>query len=210
MTFRELQRWVALEVGAYHHTSHSALGKLTPTEAWDRFWRKADGTIGLPQLIADRHNFVCGMLPSEFRGVQRTGVHLHGLRYWDPLLTPMINDKERRRVHYRQDDLSKIFIYWEDHYLTVPWLDRTQDPMAWWELRDVKRVLALNHDPDRSEKSVFRLRAAQRQLVDEAAKTTKRARRKQAMRPAAVEPKKANVDYSAPAPLVEMQWGDVP
>lgn len=212
MSFAEFAQWIALEIaGVYHNTEHRGLRGLTPKQAWAKAWTGRDGQCQLPPLIADPREFVVGFLPAESRKVGREGIALMGLRYWDPALTPLINDGQRYRVHYHQGDLSKVYLHVHGHYLDVPLLDRTQPAFTVYELREARRALRQEGLRTRDEKAVFAAVAKQQQLQDAAAASSKAARRKQARRSSAAAapslPPPAP-DYSKPATPLDLSLAD--
>lgn len=209
---KDLQRWVALEIaGVYHHQPHRGLAGRTPAEAWTEAWKRPDGTVTIPPMIADRREFVLGFLPFVYRSITREGIALHGLHYWDPALTPFINDKNRYPVHYHQGRLSTVFLRHGQDYLDIPLLDRSQPEFSLQELKDAKLSNALKHERRASEAKVFAAIAQQREIEDAAAGTSKKARRKQARRP---EPSVATAataaDYTSAPPMMDASWADVP
>lgn len=201
MTLADLAKWIGHEiVDVYHHTPHRGLGGLTPRAKWDAAWTQADGTVTLPPLIADPRHFMVGLLPREERSVTREGIALHGLRYWDPAIAQLINNKQRYYVHFNHGDLTKVYLHYQGDYIDVPLIDRTRPPFTWDELREAKRALAKTGAPRAKEAVVFAAIAEQRQIQDKAAATSKRARLKKARRPEtpSVTPKSAPVDYTMP------------
>ena len=201
MTLTDLAKWIGHEiVDVYHHTPHRGLGGLTPRAKWDVAWTQADGTVTLPPLIADPRHFMVGLLPREERSVTREGISLHGLRYWDPAIAQLINNKQRYYVHFNHGDLTKIYLHYQGDYIDVPLIDRTRSPFTWDELKEAKRALAKTGAPRAKEAVVFAAITEQRQIQDKAAATSKRARLKKARRPEtpSVTPKSAPVDYTLP------------
>lgn len=201
MTLTDLAKWIGHEiVDVYHHTPHRGLGGLTPRAKWDAAWTQADGTVTLPPLIADPRHFMVGLLPRKERSVTREGISLHGLRYWDPAIAQLINNKQRYYVHFNHGDLTKIYLHYQGDYIDVPLIDRTRSPFTWDELKEAKRALAKTGAPRAKEAVVFAAITEQRQIQDKAAATSKRARLKKARRPEtpSVTPKSAPVDYTLP------------
>lgn len=209
MSLPELAQWVAHGIaGVYHNTPHRGLGGLTPKQAWCKAWTSPRGECLLPPLISDAREFVVGFLPAVPRKVGREGLALLGLRYWDPALVPLINDKQPYRVHYHQGDLSKVYLHRNGHYIDVPLLDRTQPPFSVDELKDARRALREEGNRTRDHKALFSALQRQRQIEDSAAKTSKKARRKQSMRAPASGEFGTTVDFSAPARLMGSDWED--
>lgn len=212
LTLEELQQWTVQEIaGVYHNTPHRGLHGKTPREAWDQAWRCADGSVRLPPVIADRRQFLLGFLPYEYRRVQRDGLHLFGLRYWDAGLAPFINNHARYQIHYHQGDLSRVFMSCKGDYLDIPLSDRSRPPFSLMELRLARKGLL----PGRGrahEDELFHALSENRSLVDNSAVESRKARREQARRPKA--PKRSQVegavDYTAPVVLLDPNVAEVP
>lgn len=199
LSIPELQRWVALQIGIYHHKPHRGLGGLSPSEVWTKAWRQADGTARIPPMIGSRRDFVLGFLPFAHRKVTREGLALFGLRYWDPALTPLVNQGQLYPIHYKRSNLSRVFLRTTDGYIDVPLNDRAQPAFSYDELQEARKAHRLNHQRHASEIETFALIEQQRIIEDAAAATSKRARRKQARRPESPAPKvkpHEDVDYS--------------
>lgn len=209
MTFREFERWVAYAIaGEYHHSPHRGLNGLTPMQAWIKAWTSPRGECQLPPLISDPREFVLGFLPAKMRKVTREGLALHGLRYWDPALAPLINSQQLYRVHYHQGDLSKVYLYVDGHHVDIPLLDRTQPSFSIYELKEARRAMRAEGRRTRDETALFAAIGKQRQIEDAAAATSKKARRKQALRPQASPPPSTVVDFSRPVTPINTNWED--
>ena len=209
MTLREFERWVVYAIaGEYHHSPHRGLNGLTPMQAWTKAWTNPRGEFQLPPLISDPREFMLGFLPAKMRKVTREGLALHGLRYWDPALAPLINRQQPYRVHYHQGDLSKVYLYVDGHHVDVPLLDRTQPPFSIYELQEARRVMRAEGSRTQDETALFSAIGKQRQIEDAAAATSKKARRKQALRPKAATPAKTAVDFSRPVMPISTDWED--
>lgn len=201
MTMKELSAWIGNEiVGVYHHTEHSGLSGITPYQKWLESWTREDGSISLPPMIASPRHFLVGLLPRDLRAVTREGISLFGLKYWDPAIAQLINDNRRYYVHYSHNDLSKVYLSYKQDYIEIPLVDRTRSPFSIYELREAKQALKARSAAGGDEEVLFAAMEKQRQIQDEAALHTKRARRKQARRatPVAAAPSRVSVDYSIP------------
>lgn len=211
MTMAELAKWLATEiVGVYHHSPHRGLENRTPFEAWKDGWMQRDGSVGLPAMIANPRHFLIGLLPRQMRAVTREGIALFGLRYWDPAIAQLINDGRRHHVHFHHGDLTKVFLHFQGDYLDVPLLDRSRAPFTYDELREAKRTVTALRSGRAQEDVLFSAMAQQRQIQDEAAATSKRARKKQARRPtpAPVAATSTSVDYSQPIAPINFDEAD--
>ena len=68
-----------------------------------------------PRHPHDPAAFLIDFLPSVERRVQRDGVHLFGMRYWDDLLSLWTGRLDRPlRVAYDPRDLSTVFVHGPD------------------------------------------------------------------------------------------------
>jgi len=212
MTMPALERWILHQVcGVYHNEEHRGLGGISPATAWRLAWEMPDGELRLPPLISDRREFVCGLLPFEERCVRRDGISLFGIHYWDPILAPLINDGTKYRVHYHQGNMGVIHLCWRGQYLDVPLRDRTRRPFARWELDDARRLLKSHHNKAASESALFHTLDQQDRIVDESAAHSRRARRKQALRPRPADgPPPTVPDYGRPAIPPTARWEDEP
>ncbi len=100
MTLSELKDWLVEKIGRFYHVRrHRALG-MPPIVAWQQAFTNEQGELKPPPLVADPQSFRVDFLPYEFRRVNRTGIELHGSRYWHPDLTPLIRNPESTMVRY--------------------------------------------------------------------------------------------------------------
>lgn len=198
MSFHDLERWLAEEIaGQYHNRPHRGLGGITPAAAWDAAWRAADGRPTIPPMIGDMRAFVIGFYPSKSRRVSRSGITLNGLHYWDPCLTPLINDGKPYEVHYSQRDLSKVYLRLGDGYVDVPLLDRSQGAFSYWELREAKADLRARGLASAAKSEMFDSIQRQRSIQAEAESKSKAARKKIARTSAApTTSAPSDVDYT--------------
>lgn len=211
LSFPELERWLALEIaGVYHNSPHGGLGGRTPIQAWEQSWTTQQGVIRFPPIVGDPRDFTLGFLPAFDRKVSRAGIQLHSLHYWDPALTPFINDGIEHRVHFSQRDLSKVFLYVGGDYVDVPLQDRSRQPFSLWELRDIRSHLRKEGKKAASESELFDALELQREILLKAAKTSKMARRKAARFPRVQPPMpRDEVDYTAPVLPIPASEGEV-
>ncbi len=197
MSLVELERWLALEVaGGYHNRPHKGLEGRTPLQVWKDAWTDASGAEVIPPIIGDARDFVLGFLPSVQRRVAREGVSVHGLHYWDPALTPLINGHVDYRVHFDQRDLTKVYLHFGSDYIDVPLKDRSRPPFSLWELREIRAHLKAAGRRASAESELFESMAQQREIQKAAAAKSKAARRKIARIPDAPAIPAQTVDYT--------------
>ncbi|WP_367345993.1 Mu transposase C-terminal domain-containing protein [Stenotrophomonas bentonitica] len=209
LTIAELEQWLALQIaGVYHNSPHRGLGGMTPAQVWGKSWSGEDGSTRFPPMIGNPRDFTLGFLPATSRRIGRAGIQLHSLHYWDPALTPFINDGIEHRVHYSQRDLSKVFLYAAGEYIDVPLLDRSRNPFSLWELRAIRAHMKAQGRKAASESELFDALERQREILHLAATTSKKARRKVARLPPAIPKVVSNeVDYAEPVQPIPFSEG---
>ncbi|MCC5067104.1 Mu transposase C-terminal domain-containing protein [Xanthomonas campestris pv. campestris] len=212
LTVTELEQWLAAEIaGVYHNKPHSGLGGQTPAQVWEHAWTSKHGVARFPPIVGNPRDFTLGFLPAAGRKIGRTGIQLHSLHYWDPALTPFINDGIEHRVHFSQRDLSKVYLYVGGDFIDVPLLDRSREPFSFWELRDIRTHLKDQGRKASSESELFDALELQRSILIGAANSSKKARRKVAKLPEPRQRQKQDdtVDYTTPVAAIPASLGEV-
>ncbi|HEY2856894.1 MAG TPA: Mu transposase C-terminal domain-containing protein [Terracidiphilus sp.] len=212
MTFKELERWLALEIlGVYHQSVHTDL-RQPPEQAWKE--RIATRTTPLRHPPhADR--FLLNFLPAEKRLIRRDGIRMFHLHYWDNVLSPLAGrSREPFLIKYDPRNLSRV--YWCDpkgDYWTIPYRDLGAPPITLWEHRNALRKLNADGLKSVDEKLIFETIAQQRELIAAARLRTRAARLAQARsstaEPAASPPapqEPASVDADSLAPFAVDDW----
>ena len=100
-----------------------------------------------------------------------------------------------------------------DSYIDVPLNDRAKRAFSYDELQESRKAHLIHHHRRANEIETFTLIEQQRAIEDVAAKTSKKARRKQARRPesARAQEKQADsVDYSRRPTLLDPALSNVP
>ncbi|MBZ7927067.1 Mu transposase C-terminal domain-containing protein (plasmid) [Ensifer adhaerens] len=177
MTLDELERWLALEiVGRYHAEVHRSLS-LPPVTAWGDAVAARPEPLRLPQ---DAERFLQDFLPFEERSIRRDGVHLFGLRYWDDVLSAWAGRLSRRlRIRYDPRDLSCVFVEGPDGInWPIRFADLSRPRITLGEHRMARAALKERGVQATDEQLIFETIAAQRALVEAAARDTKAARRR--------------------------------
>ncbi len=185
MTLDELERWLGLAIaGAYHRTSHRALG-TTPLAAWER-GITGDATTpgcGEPVAVTDPRRFLIDFLPLERRLIRRDGVSLHKIHYWSDVLTAWIGEPDKMIVRYDPRDLSRIYLRAPDgHYYDLSYRDLRRPPITLWEQRLALKRLREQRCPYIDEAAIFRTIEHMREIVDGAVVASKTARRQRERR----------------------------
>ena len=183
----ELERWLALQIaGVYHLSAHSALEK-TPLSAWQQ------GMAGRRQPLrhpVSAEEFFHDFLPAKPRLIQRDGIHLHKLRYWDSVLSPWAGRlKKPLLVKYDPRNLSRIYVRDSNgKHWPVPYADLRLPPIALWELEQAHKRLRESGKSDSTERALFANIMEQRRIVKEAVSQSQQRRRKERIPPAEIRP----------------------
>ena len=133
LTLPELERWLALQIaGVYHLSAHSALEK-TPLSAWQEGVARRKQPLRHP---VSAEEFFQDFLPAKPRLIQRDGIHLHKIRYWDSVLSPWAGRlKKPLLVKYDPRNLSRIYVRDPNgKHWPVSYADLRLPPIALWEL----------------------------------------------------------------------------
>ena len=172
MTMRELEAWLTLEILSYHASVHRTLGR--PPNA---VWREA--TAARPaRRPRDPHAFRLDFLPFETRVLRRTGVHLHNICYWSDGFVPFIGRLEDKAiVKYDPRDLRQVFVKLGGRYLAAGTRHPGRPAITLWEQRAALAAQRARGRREVDEELIFRTIAAQRAIVDGAARDSAGMRR---------------------------------
>lgn len=149
LTLHEFETWfLTYLTKVYHNTPHNGIGR-TPNEQW-RIGLFGDGHedgIGIPPIPANANTLTLDFMPSVERTIQRNGVTIEKLTYYDPCLNTHINETdhtgEKKKFTFRQDprDISSIWFYDPilQTYFNVPLANGAFPAMSMWEYRQLRK-----------------------------------------------------------------------
>ena len=144
---------------------------------------------GLPDRLIEETRLRLDLMPYEERTVQRYGIVLDEICYYDDVLRPWVHatdpgdpqGKRKRKFIIRRDprDISSVYFYDPDlkQYFAIPYRNTAHPPMSIWELREVRRHLKEEGRKSVNEDLIFDAYNRLRNLEDEARQETKKARR---------------------------------
>jgi putative transposase len=181
LTLAELERWLALEIAAYHERVHAAL-RRPPMRVWqDGLAQRARP----PRQAADPQRFFVDFLPAVRRRVRRDGIRIFTIQYWDNILSPLAGrSSQLMDIRYDPRNLSRIFLRQDDGTVwAIPYADLGWPPISLWEQRAARARLTAKGRGEVNTQTLMRTVAAQRRVVDDAHQQTTRARRERARRP---------------------------
>ncbi|MEU7835695.1 Mu transposase C-terminal domain-containing protein [Nonomuraea sp. NPDC049129] len=200
LTVAELNRWLALAVAAYHGQVHATLGQ-TPAARW------AEGVAagGRPATVTSETAFLIDFLPVIRRTLRRTGFTIDHVQYYNDALKPWIARRDGlEKFVLRRDprDISRIWVLDPDGhaYLPVPYRTLSRPPISVWEQRAAIARLREQGRAQVDENALFAMVEQMRQVTEDAAAKTRRARREMERRSATPAPQAAG---PPPSPSAE-------
>ena len=192
LTLDEFETWFLTYVAkVYHHTVHSSINK-TPTEQWqigifgDSF---SDG-IGVPALPSNQKTILLDFMPRIERTIQRNGVNINGLNYYDPSLNNFINQTDsttnkKKQFIFRQDprDISIVWFYDPilKTYFDIPLANQALPAMSLWEYKQIYKQVK-QQSGTVNEALVYQAWEDMQALVETSEQSTKTLRRQEQRR----------------------------
>ncbi|WP_373031439.1 Mu transposase C-terminal domain-containing protein [Sulfurovum sp.] len=188
MTFSEFEKWVLTFITKiYHKRKHSSLG-MSPEAKWNEgiFGSALQEGIGYPPKPSDPLTILIDFLPHFQRTIQKNGVNIDGLNYYDHILRPFINQIDvktgkKRRFIFKRDvrDISYIWYYDEatQNYYKINLANSEIPTMSLWEYREIRRRIGERNASSISDHELIAAHEELHQQVLEASKKTKKARR---------------------------------
>jgi putative transposase len=187
MTFSEFEKWLVTWITkVYHKRKHSTLG-MSPEDKWNEgiFGSLHSEGIGYMPKPNNPETILIDFLPMVKRTVQKNGVNIDGLNYYDNVLRQFIRvvDKKtnkNKQFIFRQDprDISYVWFYEsiEQKYYKIPLANQAIPNMTSWELLAIKkRIKEKNYTF--SEYSLITVHEEMRGMIEDSTKKTKKARR---------------------------------
>lgn len=213
LTMREVEQYlVEFIVNNYHQRPHSQLNDASPSKVWREGVLGSAGKpgIGYPPMIQDVDRLRMDFLPYYNITVQRSGVRLENVFYYDPVLDPYIgatmpdNPDQKRKFLFARDprDISQIYFLdpAADRYTPIPYRTLSHPAISASELREVTRLIKEQNKGEVDEERIFSSIQRNRERIDASAASTKAARRQVAKRPSK-KPGKADDAVQTPATL---------
>lgn len=189
LTLHEFELWfVTYITKIYHQTVHSGINK-TPIQQWQigLFGNDFNEGIGIPALPSNHKTLLLDFLPSVERTIQRNGVNIGGLTYYDPSLNHFINQtdndtKKKRQFTFRQDprDISIIWFYDPvlKTYFNIPLANQALPAMSLWEYKALYKEVK-NQSGTVNEALIYQAWEDMQSLVESSEKNTMTSRRQE-------------------------------
>ncbi len=178
LSLDEFERILILEVlGPYHNEVHTALGQA-PLAAWSAAMETTDDP---PRLPEDLDGFVLDFLPFVERTIQRDGVYLFGITYFDNVLGTLLESNgPKRRIKFDPRDLSAVYLELpHGGYARLPYADLLRPPISLWEHQEVTRRLRAAGVKTVDQNAIFQAVIEQRQVLTSATSRSAATKRQQ-------------------------------
>lgn len=186
--FDALELWLTNAIIEYHHTKHESIG-VPPATKW---LMSVEGELeelpsGWPDVPADILSIEISFLPYQRRNIRSQGVVWDGIYYFSDSIRHLIGltDRETRKPRkfiIRRDprNIRHVWVYDDEMkcYHKVPLADPTLHFTSVWELSEAKAYLKERGESDYNQEMLSRAIANMNAIQEQAAKTTKDARRK--------------------------------
>ena len=184
MTLDEFERWLFdFFVNEYNVAFHQGIS-TTPLA---KFTDAIDGTptqkgIGMPAFPTDPARLRIDFLPAIERTVDRRGVQIDLVRYWDAVLTPWLGTDAGAKHLFRRDPRKISPIYFFDpklnEHVPIHYADRSRPVISVWELRETMKTLKATGQAAVKEDAIFESQMRRDRIIEEATSLTKAERTK--------------------------------
>lgn len=187
LTMAELEKWLVRSILKYHQNIHSAI-YMSPSRMWQIGFfgnRETDALVGVPPRPADPLTVQLDFLPSFQRTVQHYGVQIdvfyysEALRHWINATDPQTG--QARKFVFRRDprDISTIWFFDPvlKQYFKIPVANQAFPASTIWEFKAAKKKAVSEGRENIDEALIARLIMENRELVEQASASTKKARK---------------------------------
>ncbi len=188
LTFKELEKWLAIAiVNYYHQKAHSTL-LMPPIEKYRLgiLGEKGQKGRGYPDLIVNKKAFLVDFLPIERRVLRRQGFVVDHIVYYSNVLTTFIHNRCGTQFLIRRDprDLSRIYMLdpATNSYLELPYRNLSRPTITLWEHRAALKYLRQQGRSKVDEYLIFKAIEELKTLVKDAAEKSKKIRKEQTKR----------------------------
>lgn len=185
MTFSEFEKWlVTFITKIYHKRKHTGIN-LSPEQLWEDGVFGEDAPVGLMPKPTDSLSVTIDFLPLFKRTIQKNGVNIDGINYYDHLLRSKINmldeDGKRKRFIFKRDPRNIKFIWFYDdsikEYFKIPAADQSMPNMTLWELESIKTHLRESGSRQINNAEILEAHEELHRQIEDATKKSKKARR---------------------------------
>ena len=204
MTFFEFEKWlVTFITKIYHKRVHNSLS-LTPEQQWEEGLFGDENSIGFIQKPSSNSTIILDFLPIYERTIQKNGVNIDGLNYYDHVLRAKINQTEngkKKQFIFKRDprDISYVWFYEEStkEYFKIPVANQNMPSMTAWEFDSIKTNLKNKGLKRVNQDAILEAREELHNQIQLSVKNSKKARRdSQRLKNKDIEMKEINNNFS--------------
>ena len=150
------------------------------------FGNGIEAGVGYPALPNDKETIILDFLPMFSRTIQKNGVNIDGLNYYDHVLRPLINQKneetnKKKIFIFKRDprDISYVWFYDDiaQTYYQIPLANQAIPNMNLWQYQEAKKLLKEKHSGSISDNQLIAAREELMHQANTAKKKTKKVRR---------------------------------
>jgi putative transposase len=186
MTFSEFEKWlVTFITKVYHKRQHSGIN-MSPEQLWEKGVFGGDAPVGLPPKPSDPLSVMIDFLPFFKRTIQKNGINIDGINYYDHLLRNKIHikdDQTGKKKHFicKRDPRNIKFIWFYDdsvqEYYKIAAADHSLPNMTLWQYDLIKKHLRESGLRDINTTQIIEAHEELYQQIEDSVKKTKKARR---------------------------------
>ena len=204
MTFFEFEKWlVTFITKIYHKRVHNSLS-LTPEQQWEEGLFGDENSIGFIQKPSSNSTIILDFLPIYERTIQKNGVNIDGLNYYEHVLRTKINQTEngkKKQFIFKRDprDISYVWFYEEStkEYFKIPVANQNMPSMTAWEFDSIKTNLKNKGLKRVNQDAILEAREELHNQIQLSVKNSKKARRdSQRLKNKDIEMKEINNNFS--------------
>ena len=204
MTFFEFEKWlVTFITKIYHKRVHNSLS-LTPEQQWEEGLFGDENSIGFIQKPSSNSTIILDFLPIYERTIQKNGVNIDGLNYYEHVLRTKINQTEngkKKQFIFKRDprDIRYVWFYEEStkEYFKIPVANQNMPSMTAWEFDSIKTNLKNKGLKRVNQDAILEAREELHNQIQLSVKNSKKARRdSQRLKNKDIEMKEINNNFS--------------
>ena len=204
MTFFEFEKWlVTFITKIYHKRVHNSLF-LTPEQQWEEGLFGDENSIGFIQKPSSNSTIILDFLPIYERTIQKNGVNIDGLNYYEHVLRTKINQTEngkKKQFIFKRDprDIRYVWFYEEStkEYFKIPVANQNMPSMTAWEFDSIKTNLKNKGLKRVNQDAILEAREELHNQIQLSVKNSKKARRdSQRLKNKDIEMKEINNNFS--------------
>ncbi len=218
MTFSEFEKWlVTFITKVYHKRKHHGI-ETSPEYLWEQGIFGGDSPVGLPPKPSDPLSVLIDFLPMVRRTVQKNGINIDGINYYDNLLRTKINIKDditgnKKQFICKRDprDIKYIWFYDDNiqEYFKIPAADQSLPNLTLWEYDLLKKRLRDNGARDINTNQIIEAYEELHKQIEDSTQKSKKARRaKQRLKNKDKEIEKITTEKSNPKETTVLQEQD--